>query len=277
MNRFLVLTSLLLARPLLAAPPALDFDTARGAREVGMGGTFRELGVGANAADGNPAATALYQAFQLEFAGGYDWKSKGWYVGGWARDSTNQELSGAYSIHYISNDYGAGNVGQWAHSLSLATKVGDRVAFGIGGRWLIQSAPKINAASLNLGVSILVIPQLTLGFAGYNLIDTHHPEMSRSFEVGLGLLLGPVRLASEVRSDLGRGPLHPIWNTGLELFLGRSFALRGGWEWREPVQQNFVTAGVGFVFDNSGLDIGWRHGLAGAGDLIVAGLRIQLQ
>ena len=80
-----------------------------------------------------------------------------------------------------------------------------------------------------------------------------------------------------VRSDLGRGPLHPIWNTGLELFLGRSFALRGGWEWREPVQQNFVTAGVGFVFDNSGLDIGWRHGLAGAGDLIVAGLRIQLQ
>ena len=155
--------------------------------------------------------------------------------------------------------------------------MGDRVAFGLGTRWLIQSAPKINAASLNAGMSILVTPQLTLGFAAYNLIDTHHPELSRSFEVGLGLMLGVVRLATEVRSDLGRGPLHPIWNSGLEFFLGHSFVLRGGWEWHEPQQQNFVTAGLGFILDNSGLDIGWRHGLAGAGDLIVAGFRLQLQ
>jgi hypothetical protein len=276
MTRIVLLSCLLLARPLLAEPAPIDFDSARGAREVGMGGTFRELGIGANGADGNPAAIALYQAFQLEFAGGYDWKAKGWYGAGWARDST-QELAGAYSLHYISNDYGSGNVGMWAHSLSLATKIGDKVAFGIGGRWLIQSTPHINAASLNLGMSLKLMPQLTLGIAGYNLIDTHHPELSRSFEIGLGLMLGPVRLASEVRSDIGRGPLAPIWNSGLELFLGQSFVLRGGWEWREPVQQNFLTAGVGFVFDNSGFDIGWRHGLAGAGDLIVAGLRIQLQ
>jgi hypothetical protein len=276
MTRLLLLTCLLLARPLLAAGTPIDFDTARGARETGMGGTFRELGIGANSADGNPAAIALFQAFQLEFAGGYDFKSKGWYAAGWARDST-QELAGAYSLHYISNDYGSGNVGQWAHSLALAAKVGDKVAFGIGGRWLIQSTPHINAASLNLGMSIQVMPQLTLGFAGYNLIDTRHPELSRSFEVGLGFLVGPVRLATEVRSDIGRGPLHPIWNSGLEFFLGRSFALRGGWEWREPVQQNFLTAGLGYVVDNAGIDIGWRHGLAGAGDLIVGGLRIQLQ
>ena len=205
MTRFLVLTSLLLARPLLAAPAALDFDTARGGREVGMGGAFRELGIGANGADGNPAAIALFQAFQLEFAGGYDWKAKGWYAAGWARDST-QELAGAYSLHYISNDYGAGNVGQWAHSLSLATKVGDKVAFGIGGRWLIQSTPKINAASLNLGMSIQVIPQLTLGFAAYNLIDTRHPELSRSFEIGFGLLLGPVRGQSAASASSAVSP-----------------------------------------------------------------------
>src|SRR5215468_7078492 len=277
MNRLLAVAALLLAPPLLAGPQAMDFDTARGAREIGMGGTFRELGIGANAADGNPAAVALFSAFQLDFAGAYGWKGKGWYGAGWARDSTNPALSAAYSLHYISNDYGNGSVGQWAHSLSLATRLGDKLAFGIGGRWLIQSEPHINAASMNLGVSILVMPQLTLGFAAYNIIDTHHPELSRSFEVGFGLLLGPVRLATEVRSDLFRGPLHPIWNSGLELFLGRSFVLRGGWEWREPVQQNFLTAGIGFVFDNAGLDIGWRHGLAGAGDLIVGGLRIQLQ
>ena len=116
------LASLLLARPLLATPAPIDFDTARGAREVGMGGTFRELGIGANSADGNPAAMALFQAFQLEFAGGYDWKAKGWYAAGWARDSTNQELAGAYSLHYISNDYGAGTIGARAHPLSPPTR-----------------------------------------------------------------------------------------------------------------------------------------------------------
>jgi len=277
MTRLAALTALLLARPLLASPAPLDFDSARGAREVGMGGTFRELGIGANSADGNPAAVALFQSYQLELSGGYDWKAKGWYGAGWIRDSTNAELSAAYSLHYISNDYGGTNIGQWANSLSLATKLGDRVAFGLGGRWLIQSTPKINAASLNVGVSIIVTPQLTLGFAGYNLIDTHHPELSRSFEVGFGLLFGPVRLATEVRSDIGHGPLQPIWNTGLEFFLGHTLALRTGWEWHEPVQQNFFTAGLGLVMDQTGLDIGWRHGLAGAGDLIVGGLRFQLQ
>jgi hypothetical protein len=277
MTRSLAVACLLLARSVLAAAGPLDFDTARGAREVGMGGTFRELGIGANAADGNPAAMALFSAYQIELAGGDDWKAKGWYAAGWIRDSTNQEFAGAYSFHYISNDYGGSNVGLWAHSLSLAARLGDKVAFGIGGRWFIQNSPHINAASLNVGVSILVMPQLTLGFAGYNLIDTHHPELSRSFEAGLSLLLGPVRLASEVRSDIGRGPLAPIWNTGLELFLGKTFALRTGWEWRQPVEQNFFSAGFGIVVDTAGIDIGYRHGLAGAGDMIVGGLRLQLQ
>src|SRR5215470_18588013 len=109
MTRSLAVVSLLLARSVLAAAGPLDFDTARGAREVGMGGTFRELGIGANAADGNPAAIALFQAYQLEFAGGDDWKAKGWYVAGWVRDSTNPEFSGAYSFHYISNEIGGSN------------------------------------------------------------------------------------------------------------------------------------------------------------------------
>ncbi len=185
MTRLVALACLLLSRPLLAAAPPLDFDTARGAREVGMGGTFRELGIGANAADGNPAAMGLFQSYQLEFGGGYDWKSKGWFAAGWVRDSTNPEFSGAYSLHYISNDYGAGNVGQWAHSLAIATRLGDKVSVGIGGRWLIQSMPKINAASMNVGVSILVLPQLTLGFAGYNLIDTQPPGAVPQLRGGL--------------------------------------------------------------------------------------------
>jgi len=267
---------------LLAAPPALsqklDFDTARGAREVGMGGTFREVGTGANAADGNPAAMALFQAYQLEFASGWDPKYKNWYLAGWARDSTNSDISAGYSLHYISNDLGDSRVAQWAHSLSLGTRLGDRVAVGIGSRWLIQTdQPKINAASLNAGVAIRASQSFTIGFAAYNLIDTRHAELARAFELGFSLLLGPLRIASEARSDLGRGPLHPIINAGAEMFLGKSFALRTGWEWRQPTAQNFVTGGIGVVLDNAGLDLGYRQGLSGAGSLLVGTFRLQLQ
>jgi len=277
MTRLVAVLTLLAARPLLAGGVPVNWEIAHGAREVGMGGAFRELGIGANAADGNPAAVALFQAFQLEFAGGWSWQSGGWFGATWARDSTNPELSAAVSLKYISQDYGAGSIAQIDNGIAIASRLGDRVAFGIGTRWIYQNEPKVNAASLNVGFSILVLPQMTLGFAAYNLIPTNNPQLARTFEVGFGLLVGPVRIASEVRSDIGNGPLHPIWNNGLELFLGQAFALRGGWEWRQLSQQNFLSAGFGFVFGTTGLDIGWRHGLSGAGDLMVIGVRVQVQ
>jgi hypothetical protein len=164
------------------------------------------------------------------------------------------------------------------NSLAVATRLGDIVAVGLSGRWITQSAPRsINAASLNVGIAIRAAKTLSIGFAGYNLIDTRHPELSRAFEMGFSWLIGPVRLASEIRSDLFRGPIKPIVNAGLELFLGQAFVLRGGWEWQQPTASNFVSGGLGFVVDNAGFDVGYRHGLSGAGDLMVGTFRLQLQ
>jgi hypothetical protein len=147
---------------------------------------------------------------------------------------------------------------------------------GIGARWLIQSTPKINAASLNLGLSILIIPQLTLGFAAYNLIDTHHPELSRSFEVGFGLLLGPS--GSRPRSAAtSAGAAPSLWNSGWNSSSGGASRSAAAGSGASRCSRTSSPPGVGFVFDNAGLDIGWRHGLAGAGDLLVGGFRIQLQ
>ncbi len=275
------MTRSLLIGLFIAAVPAsaqtLDFDTARGAREVAMGGTFREMGTTANAVDGNPAAMGLFPAFQLDFAAGWDPRSHGWYAAGWARDSTNPDISAGYSLHYLSNETNGDAVGQWAHSLSLATRLGDRVAIGLGTRWLIQSQPHINAASLNAGLAIRAANTLTLGFAAYNLIDTHHPELSRAFEVGFSWLLGPVRLASEVRSDLGRGPVHPIVNAGTEFLLSRAFALRAGYEWQQATSNNFLSGGIGFLVDNAGFDFAYRHGFNQPSRLLVVSFRLQLQ
>src|SRR5262249_31624504 len=189
MHRLLCLALLVAAPSSLAAPPPIDFDTARGAREVGMGGTFREMGIGANAADGNPAQLAMVQAYQLEVAGGGGAKNKGGYRPGWAPDSTNPYLSGAYSLHYINNDIGGGQrLAEWAHSLSLATKLGDLVGVGIGGRWLIQGAPRsINAASLNVGIAIRPAKTPTTGFPGHNPLGNHPSHALPPVQNGLHL------------------------------------------------------------------------------------------
>jgi hypothetical protein len=281
MSRLLVLLLLLAAPPVLAAGQPVTYDIAHGAREVAMGGAFRELGIGANSADGNPAAVALFQAFQVEVGGGWSWQSGGWFGATWARDSTNAELAAAYSLHYITNSFNfpqSSTVSQFDNTFALATRIGERFAIGIGSRWLIQNDyPKANCASLNAGISMLILPQLTLGFAAYNLIPTYNPQLARSFELGIGLLLGPVRIASEVRSDIGNGPLRPIWNNGLEVLLGQAFALRGGFEWQQPSKQNYLSAGLGLVFGTVGVDLGWRHGLSGIGDLMVLTARFQVQ
>jgi hypothetical protein len=219
----------------------------------------------------------LFPAFQLDFAAGWDPRSHGWYAAGWARDSTNPDISAGYSLHYLSNETNGDAVGQWAHALSLASRLGDRVAIGLGTRWLIQSQPHINAASLNAGLAIRAANTLTLGFAAYNLIDTHHPELSRAFEVGFSWLLGPVRLASEVRSDLGRGPVHPIVNAGTEFLLSRAFALRAGYEWQQATSSNFLSGGIGFLVDNAGFDFAYRHGFNQPSRLLVVSFRLQLQ
>ena len=245
-----------------------------------MGGTFREMGIGANSADGNPAQLALVQAYQLEFAGGWDARSNDWYLAGWARDSTNPDISGAYSFHYITNDIGGGqHLAQYDHSLSLATRLGDIVAIGIGGRWFIQGAPRsINAASLNVGHRH---PGGEEADHRLRRVQPHrHPPSGAVPRLRVWLQLahrsGAPGVGGPQRSRAWAAPADRQRRSGVlprpDLRPPRRLGVAGA---RRAT--NYGSLGLGFVVDNAGFDVGYRHGLSGAGDLVVGTFRLQLQ
>jgi uncharacterized membrane protein YgdD (TMEM256/DUF423 family) len=279
----LLLASLLVAAVASAQP--VSFDQALEAREVAMGGAYRALGTSAVAIDGNPAALGLFKAFQVDVGGAYDFAEKTWYVAGYVRDSQTSVLSGGYSFHLLSQQMdtstGTTTVTGIQQVLALALPVADYMTVGVSSHWLIESDLNINAASLDVGAAFKLGKLATLGFAGHNLLDTHHPlELGRYFDLSGGLQLGPLTLALDTLSNFGPKQFHPQFLFGAEVALGKIFLLRAGTDFytrtTTAAQDWFLTAGFGFNIDKGGFDIGYRQSLSGDGSLFVASLRIVL-
>ncbi len=279
----------LLLPPLLAAAVAsaqpVSFDQALEAREVAMGGAYRALGTSAVSIDGNPAAMALFKAFQIDVGGAYDFADKTWYLAGYVRDSQSSPLSGGYSFHLLSQQTdtatGTTTVTGIQQVLALALPVADYMTLGVSTHWLIESDLNINAASLDVGAAFKLGSVATLGVAGHNLLNTHHPlELGRYFDLSGGLHLGPVQLALDALSNFGPHQFHPQLLFGTEVAFGKVFLLRVGADWYTRTEVAapawFLTAGFGFNIDKGGFDVGYRQSLTGSGSLFVASLRIVL-
>jgi hypothetical protein len=284
-----MLRPLLLLPPLLAAAVAsaqpVSFDQALEAREVAMGGAYRALGTSAVSIDGNPAALALLKAFQIDVGGAYDFSEKTWFVAGYVRDSQTSILSGGYSFHLLSQQTdtatGTTTVTGVQQVLALALPVADYMTVGVSSHWLIESDLHINAASLDVGAAFKLGKVASIGFAGHNLLDTHHPlELGRYFDLSGGLHLGPLTMALDTLANFGPHAFHPQLLFGTEVALGKVFLLRAGVDWYTRTETAapawFLTAGLGFNIDKGGFDLGYRQSLSGSGSLLVASLRIVL-
>ena len=277
------LVALLLVSTVALAQP-VGFEEALEAREVAMGGAYRALGTTAVGVDGNPAAIGLFKAFQADAGGAYDFAQHTWYMAGYVRDSKTSPLAAGYSIHYLSQPVTTGigtttNITGFQQVFAFALPIADLAAIGVSTHWLTESDLNINAASLDVGMAFKFGTVGTLGFAGHNLINTNHPlQLGRYFDLSGGLVLGPVKLALDIRSNFGPNQFHPKYAFGSEFLFG-TFIFRAGLAWYtlDPVTQKqelFLTTGVGIVVDKSGFDIGYRQSLNGVGSLMVATLRV---
>jgi len=264
-----------------ASAQPVGFEEALEAREVAMGGAYRALGTTAVGVDGNPAALALFKAFQVDVGGAYDFGNQTWYLAGYVRDSQTSPLAAGYSFHYLSQPVqtssGTTNVTGFQQVFAFAVPVAEWASLGASTHWITEGQLHINAASLDVGTAFKIGKVATIGFAGHNLINTDHPvQLGRYFDLSTGLLFGPVRLAIDLRSNFGPNQFHPKCSFGTEIFAGSSFIIRAGTEWYTQTHSVFLTAGVGFVVDKGGFDVGYRQSLDGVGSLLVASLRVVL-
>jgi hypothetical protein len=149
---------------------------------------------------------------------------------------------------------------------------------GTSGKYLLQSgAQTSNAVTLDAGVVFRFLG-LVLGFSGHNLIDIANPDATRYFALAASYSNGmDFNLAVDVRSDLG--PLAAetfVLNTGLEYAVGGTFPVRAGYSLDRRLGRQDISAGVGFVVDNTGVDVAYRREITGVdGHMLLITLRLQ--
>ncbi|MFU8803582.1 MAG: hypothetical protein ACNA8W_07225, partial [Bradymonadaceae bacterium] len=225
-----------------------DFTT--GVRPSGMGEAFTAVASGVGTLYHNPAGVARAVMYALE--GGFEYTPDGSLLNAAVVDSrTNPAIAAGVAYSHF---FGRGELSHFSHHdirASIAVPVvPDRVAVGVGGRYLILTDTRIvvdptdddanqrliQGFTLDIGVLFRVAEMLHLGIAGQNLIDPCDDEACRGFAPTLitaGAALGretSFMVSADVGVDLtslDEAALHV--GVGGEYLIARIAPIRAGY------------------------------------------------
>jgi hypothetical protein len=251
------------------------------ARGFAMGGAHRALGLGGESVDGNPATVAMYPRYLLELSGAYDPATKFGFGNVTIMDSVTTSVTAGVSYQFVS--MGLDELRSIAHytTLALAIPISDRLLVGISARYLnLSGLYNANGITMNAGVVFRATDALTVGVSGENLVDINTPLVRRGASLSFGYSGGAISLGADVRSEFlpeVSGPLF-TYSFGGEYLAGMTFPLRLGYSYDNFTSSQFVSGGLGYVSEGSGLDLSYRHEIGGSqGRLFVATVKIQIQ
>ena len=288
MRRFALLAALALAAPAARAqtepgplpPTPTDYVYAR---SLALS-AYRGLAAGGNdAIFYNPAALAARKRFATELQGlmfrdGSE--TSGSVLSGSVVDSTSSELAGGFAYSYVKSlGYQPSGIFGGGTDVALAFPLGRTFFVGATVTYLDLSAPtnKVNAVNVNLGLLWQVSKLVSLGGAGYNLINTCHPDVTpRAF--GAGAAIGPdetFHITGDFYREWGTAGPRNVWSAGGEIFLFDVAAVRGGWVFDPGRHSQWWSGGAGFSVDGFGMDFTYRQAFGTATwRVLAAGFKI---
>jgi hypothetical protein len=242
-----------------------------------MGGAYEALGYGAEAIGGNPAALTLYKRYQIEATGSWDIPQGFGFGSVGLADSTNP-LAAGITYHFAT--YG-GPERRWAHltTLALAYGIGDIIHLGVAARHhVLVGASNTNSISMNAGVIVRPVSFLTFGFSGHNLISVYNRDVTRYFVASISAqILGQLSPAFDLRMDFNQVNPRLAYHAGIEWLIANSFPLRVGYQYDGIMNHQYLSGGIGWFSDGSGVDLSYRHELGGQeGKLVSLTLKLQL-
>lgn len=258
-------------------PVSPDLRDVMSARNVAMGGAFESLGYGAEVILGNPAALSAFKRYQIELNGGWD-PGLGYGFGNVAvADSTNSLAAG---ISYQFATFG-GSDRRWAHTttLALAYPLAEFLHLGVAARYnVLVGASNTNSVTMNAGLVVRPFDFLAVSFSGHNLIPNYNVDLPRYFVVSVsGLFLKQLTPVFDLWMDFNQPTARFSYRGGLEWLIAESFPLRIGYQYDGIVNKQYISGGVGWFTEGSGIDLAYRHELAGGdGRLISLTLKLQL-
>jgi hypothetical protein len=220
----------------------------------------------------NPAALGAQKRFSVDLAGllyrsGSDTEAYMW--GGSVVDSQSSPITAGFAYNYVQT-LGYKSKGGYGGmtSLALAAPIGGSFYLGVTTTYLnvYNSTSSVSAITMSAGAFLELGKFFSAGFAGYNFINTYHPDLL-PIGMGGGVAIGPSELF-HITGDWARnygadGVFDDTWAIGGEVFLFDVAAVRGGWLYDVGKKYQWWSAGVGFVVSGFGGDFSYRQGFGG--------------
>ena len=260
-------------------PPADDYETTRG---MAMGLGARASAASTSALGSNPANLALGRLYHVESVVGYVPQHTNFTFGASILDSFSSPVALGVQYRYV-----LGN-GQYGHSgmdgrVGLAYAFSEAFSIGVAGRYHSFAregqqegdtrGPYAEGVNFDVSLRLTPVPGLHIAAIGQNLIEYGTPYVARLVGGSVSYTFENVlTLAVDGFADLStfhdaNGSLRPEMLLGgaAEVFTGE-VPIRAGYFYDSGRGIHYVTAGVGYVRPEFGIDFAWRQQIVGEDD-----------
>ncbi|HEY0880283.1 MAG TPA: hypothetical protein VGD87_02075, partial [Archangium sp.] len=180
------------------------------------------------------------------------------------------------------SDIGGGQR-RYAHltTVALSYAIADWIHLGFTTRHhVLVGGSNANSITMNAGLVIRPVEFLTFGFSGHNLIPVWNKDISRYFVASVAAqILGQLSPVFDLRMDFENKDRVAkfAFHGGLEWLIAQTFPVRIGYQYDMIMNHQYLSAGVGWFNQGSGIDFAYRHELGGQeGRMISLTLKLQL-
>ena len=254
-----------------AAASSAQAQGIEGARLIGFGQAQRALTNGNDSLYINPAGLAIAQQYTIESAYLDDFRGSDRRFNSSVIDSQAGSLAGGVAYTYTTRrpddvDDDAFRLEGHRIDLGLATLLADSAALGVTVRYmslnLLEDGNDVGGFSrfnLDAGFQYRITPQFSFGLVGYNLIRTDRPETPISMGGGLGYQTDLFTLEGDAVYNFQAEDL--TVSGGLGVVIADSFPIRAGLQWNQEANEWRLSGGIGFLYEQAAIDLGYRQSL----------------
>lgn len=263
------------AREVVSSGPMLP-DSMETARGMAMGLGARASAASISGLAYNPAGMSIGRHYHISSAVSYEPQASRFATGGSLVDSYSGPLNMGVNFRYV---HGNGNDGHGGYDgrIALGVPLGDHFAIGVSGRYMSfwregqnDADPYAEHVTFDAAIRLSPLPGLHIAALGYNLIDVGSPLAplqaggSVSYTIDGMFTLAFDGLADFTTFQHEDGSVRPegLFGAAAEYFTGE-VPIRAGYIYDSGRDLHYVTAGVGWMNENVGVDIAYRQQVTG--------------
>jgi hypothetical protein len=263
-------------RPAEVPPPAPFADTMETARGMAMGLGARASATSTSGLAYNPAGLSIGRLYHIESGVGYEPSAGRFSVGGSLIDSHSGPINAGVNFRYLHGN-GQNGHGGFDGRVALGLPIGDNFAVGLTGRYVSfwregqeGASPWAEGITFDAAIRVSPIPGLHIAALGYNLLDLGSPLTPMQVGGSISYTIdGRITLAVDGLADLSTwdnvdGTIRPeaLVGGGFEFFTGE-VPIRAGYVFDSGRNSHFVSAGLGWMNQQLGVDVSVRQQVTG--------------